>query len=317
MTRHPATIRSDAIDTLLVNEAEFQADLARFSREFTAYERRRINQFSTKQLTGYDFLVQYFSTIQPTITTIQAASENTKFRRETTNQLCLPEDEARGYISRLAAQRSREVLREAVIRYYNIPPKQHASSFVTNTVETLLTQHDSIETYLQHAQNFYSYATLAHECGVPYLDHQASFLRRQQMKRRVKHHAERMDSARYRDYYHAKRKQLIEVVYAGVLHEVIEFDWNLATVLALRNKYEKSLKTAKTSDDPYQNLLVLEQTTKEFVAEETQRLNPAASMSEHQATKATIQALLVRIFSLSPVQKNNFLLLLKEYKRLT
>lgn len=308
-------IRDQAVDTLLISEAEFQSELTRFSTEFTKHERAQIDQFSTKLVSGFSFLQHYFLHIQPIIDTIQSAASNTKFTRELTNQLHLKDDEVRHYIGDLTTQRAREIIAKTVREFYQLSPKQQTSKRIRAMEQALLTEHDSLETSYQHSLHFFSYAELASACNVPYVDSQASYLKRRRMQRRVNRHNERMASARYQDYQHTMRKRLIEVVYGDVLQGLLQYDWNIATVLALRNKYKKALKTAQRGDDTYEQLLVAQKVSKDFVADETKRLSPDASLSQQCATQANIQALLVKIFSLSTVQKNSLLLLVKEYKR--
>lgn len=311
----PAVIRDHAVDTLLVNEVEFQADTARFSTEFTQRERKQIEQFSTKHVSGFLFLEHYFLHTQPIIDTIQLAASNTKFTRELSNQLHLKDDEARHYVNELTTQRAREVITDSVKEFYQLSPKQQASKHVRVMEHALLAEHDSLKTSYQHALHFFSYTELASTCHIPYVDSQASYVKRRRMQRRVNRHNERMASARYQDYQHTMRKRLIEVVYGDILHDLLHYDWNIATILALRNKYEKALKTAKAGNDTYEQLLIAQNASKDFVAEQTKRLTQAGSLSQQQETQAAVQALVVKIFSLSTVQKNSLLLLVKEYKR--
>lgn len=104
----------------------------------------------------------------------------------------------------------------------------------------------------------------------------------------------------------------------GLVPKVIHADWNLVEVIALRHTYEKKLQALSLEKvvDSKHRLKLFDTVTGAFKKSHTKQIADLNLAAARRATQ-TIDSLLLQIFDLNQVAKNQLIVDIKEYRELS
>ena len=107
----------------------------------------------------------------------------------------------------------------------------------------------------------------------------------------------------------------------NLIEDILDKKWDLMIVLGLRNNYEK--KIAKINDDQpdsaTKRLAIFHNETKKFKEEELDKMEMLPGQSSIDLARVASEEadnLLMRIFNLTNIQKNQLVLQMKEHREL-
>lgn len=115
-----------------------------------------------------------------------------------------------------------------------------------------------------------------------------------------------------------RQLQALEQPDDGLVSKVIRADWNLIEVIALRHAYEKKLKALSIEKvvDSKHRLKLFDSVTGTFKKAHTKQIAELNLTAARRATEA-IDSLLLQIFDLNQAAKNQLVVDVKNYRKLS
>ncbi|OGL22590.1 hypothetical protein A2707_04715 [Candidatus Saccharibacteria bacterium RIFCSPHIGHO2_01_FULL_45_15] len=126
----------------------------------------------------------------------------------------------------------------------------------------------------------------------------------------------RQESMRLREI--TRRLQQLEQSNDGLVPKIMQADWNLVEVVALRHTYEKKLKALSIEKvvDSKHRLKLFDSVTNGFKKAHTKQIAELNLTAARRATDS-VDELLLQVFDLSSQEKNKLMLDVKEYRELS
>lgn len=115
-----------------------------------------------------------------------------------------------------------------------------------------------------------------------------------------------------------QRMQELEQSDGGLVPKVIQADWNLVEVIALRHTYEKKLQalSLEKAVDSKHRLKLYDSVTGAFKKSHTKQIADLNLSAARRATQA-VDSLLLQVFDLNQAAKNKLIVDIKEYRGLS
>lgn len=323
-----AIAKHDALFTELSNLVKqhpqrFRDQAAKAFSSFTLRDRQVAQSLDCQDVSAYDVLRAWESKLLPARTKLGQARTADQLHKALAKQLGLGADAAAQKASQLIMERNGELLQECIDSVYPLEAgvKKDRFAEVRMRAAELLEKPDiDIANFKKRYVEFVLYRHLAatnniaiYDPFAPWLERKRATLQASKDKRRATRE-EKQKLARI-----ANRLNELAASHEGLVAQVATKGWDAATIMSLKNAYEKQLKTAAQPVAPARRLAIFDAVTREFCDRETERLAagaPQYGLESIRLISEDIVTLLTRLFDLTNVQKNELVLQLKEYRML-
>lgn len=313
-------------DCVLTNVETFRTEASKAYCDFTPNERALLNGIKTDDIAGYNVLAAWHDQLKPLYHILHSSLSDKTFRESIVKNLVLDKEETQSRIDRLITDRKSEILHNFIFDIYPIVNNKRKDIYKKQRerVKNLLSQPESeIEQIRDHQINYILYKGAASQNHITVVDPYTSLFKR--IKARKCIHTERKKTLAYENNrlsYITERLRELSAMNGGLLVSFLDKKWDLIVVLDLRNRYEKEITKLSPNDkkDAIKRLAIFDAKTHEFKKEQIEKIAISSDQVSLETTRTItkdIDALLLRIFDLTTIQKNQLLLCTKEYRELT
>lgn len=307
------------IDMALTDREQFRVQAEASLLLFDRRERKLLQKIETKTVSAYDVLYAWKNELDPIIKELQAKSVDKAFHADIKKQLLLDEGEVNQKVQQLIDQRIDEVrnrfLEQAYIKS-SAKKRRLVKAFLLRTDQEL-------NELLSHIESVTLSKIVAYDYGITLVDHHSSVSRRLTNRHMVRRERRRLRSHRNKRLtYIQQRQEELTVQNNGLLSAIDAMGWDLITVISLRNQYEKLVSSLPptSAKNITKRLTIFEEVTQELRNNHIEKFNtknPKFRLELAYKQAREVDALLLKIFNLSNVQKNQLLICSKEYRELT
>lgn len=321
----PPNIIDPFIAEATKNRELFRLHATQAYQQFTPHNRRNIALLETSDVTAYGFFTLWSQRTLPALEELDEHIQDPAFRNNFAAAFLLDQAATTEKIDALVIQRRNELHNELLDVLYCEPVNETQAAKARVHACTLLAMPAMALQDLMHQYETYMlYRMVASMYEIPVTDPHSSWLARRKTNKQIRKDREQVE-ANERAKLSAIDTQLDALFgsYNGLIKKMLDKDWNLITIISLRNTYEKRLKLLPAADakKSIKRLALFEKVTKTFRDEQIELL---ANTGEAKATLATtrsiaqeIDNLLLTIFDLPNVDKNRLLILTKQARELT
>ncbi|MDB5184132.1 MAG: hypothetical protein JWO07_813 [Candidatus Saccharibacteria bacterium] len=309
-------VKQQLTDIALTDREQFRTQAQTALLHFARRDRNTLTRIETKATTAYDVLGTWSDQLRPLRAQLEARRSEPAFRAAIKKQLVLMDNELDSKVQELIDDRLFEVQIAFLDDLY--PTNSEARSHAKN----LLSRPDlELNELLARLTECILYMTIADNNGISVVDPHSRLFRRigsRQRVRRERRATKRLQ--RERLSYIARREKELMNLNGGLLRAISDNGWDLVTVISLRNTYDKRVNALpkKDSASALKRLAIFEKVTQQFRDDYVQHMS-TGKMSLELTRKLTteVDSLLLRIFDLSMVQKNQLLIQSREHRELT
>lgn len=316
--------RQRIVDLALTDVEDFRAQGFVACRNYTKKQRKALKKASTKTVSIYDILASWQDNLKPKVSKLSKEQKNPEFLNSIVKHLSTSEILAQEKINALTKDRQLEMLNDFAFDIYE-KPKKGRDKFEKrrNKIKEIMSVSEKEVEKMK--ANFVEY-TLFNETSenekVTILDPYAPFLKRAKSKRRIeRERKEILKKHRDRLNFIYSRLEELSKINNNLIEDILDKKWDLMIVLGLRNNYEK--KIAKINDDQpdsaTRRLAIFNNETKKFKEEELDKMEMLPGQSSIDLARVASEEadnLLMRIFNLTNIQKNQLVLQMKEHREL-
>lgn len=298
---------------------EFRLAAARAFAAVNAKERRQLRQVATKDRAPEMVLEFWEQELRSVLADLKKTEQGVSLWKSLSKNLLYEEGDARQLAQDLVDSRRANLLKEKIAAFYGRKSKKQAARLF----RLLQSPETELDDLRQRYLLFILYREISQMQGVSVLDIHSSVLKRWKTLTTVRRERKQVTvSERARLASIAKRRAELHATFDGLLGEAITREWDLPIVIDLRMQYEKKVQALSEEDanNPVKRLALFDKITRTFRDEEVEKMaksDPSRNnlvSARHFAEE--IDALLLRIFDLSNVQKNRLLTLAKEEREL-
>lgn len=315
-------LQQKALDEVTIDADEFRTHVEATCRVFTKQERRIVKALTEDNYYGLDFIEEWLRTGIAARTDIEKAVTNGSLLKTLAKHFHMSEMGAGASLEPLKDKRVSMFEQEFIDEFYEGVSKRAKKRLLAAAKKHIFSRSRSEVTALHdHAAAHEAYTTVAHSAVVSYVDsHDNWHTRRRYAKIVRKEEATYGRTLKKRRQYAAYRLAQLSGIYDGLIEEIIGYDWNVALVISLRNKYEKAVQAKLARPSTVRQLQLSEkfdEITRDFLTAQAKKYSGAGSnLVDITEVKRGMAIVLARIFELSTVQKNHLILAVKEYKDL-
>ncbi len=322
MTQHYSLIDREyrqlqkIVDSALTNPEQFRRDAQVAYRTFLPKERTIISRLAYPPISAYDFFVNWEQSLKELRGHLRESRQDKAFQRSLTKYLGLAASELEQTTKNIVASRDLQITHRFLDQLY--PLYERGTKKHRKAALQLLRWSDShLLSLRDHYVAASLYKTVSDQYGITFIDPFSPLLQRlgdYRAVRRQRRSTKRQDRRHLRQL--EKKLSTLLKQDGALIQQVVDTDIELVTILAARAAYEKKL--AKLSDEE------MKDTTKRLALfeQEVQKLRlPLESKTQTiEASRQAVEqrnALLLKIFLLSNVQKNQLMNRMKHYHELT
>lgn len=308
------------------NRELFRLHATQAYQEFTPQNRHVVASLETQDIAAYSFFATWTQQTAPALKQLEQQVQDASFLEDLASRLLLDPASTSQKLDSLITQRRSELhdeLLECVYSESHDNPKRLTQA--RQQAALLLRLDDtSLQRLSAQYESYMCYYMVATMYSIPVHDPYSSWLKRRNIDAQIatdREHIEANEQARL----HALNTKLdaVHSSYNGLIKILAQKDWDLITIISLRNSYEKRLAALSAVDvkKSLKRLALFEKVTKTFREEQIERLTAdtaakASLTTTHQITKE-IDELLLTIFDLPNADKNRLLVLTKQARELT
>ena len=319
------SIRQRINDLVLTDVEIFRAEANRAYSEFNIKERRLLENITTKDTTSYGVLAAWQDKILPILNDLTDKQTDKTFYKFIAKNLVMDETKSQNKANQIIKDRKNEIISNFV---FEIFPIQKGSKDICKqqrerTLKLLSQPIKEIDRIKNHLINYMICQEIADQNKITIADTYDSFFKRKKAKSRIRSERKKaIKSENLRLEYIKKRFKSLSARNNGLIDKIANKKWDLMIILALRNQYEKSIgKLSKTDEkNALKRLEIFDKETKDFKKEQIERLVIDSDQANLETTRTLIKdtdELLLQIFDLTTIQKNQLVLNVKEYRELT
>lgn len=309
------TLKQELTDLALTDREQFRSDAATSLRYFYRGDRRILTNIQTDTVNAYDFLAAWNDRLRPLRKQLESSRTDNRFHASIEKYLVVSKPELETKVGEIINDRVAETEKAFLDSHY-VPNSRQRSR-----AKRLLQRSESnLDQLLTLLTKYILYKNIGKEFGIVIVDPYSSFMTRIYNHLRIRRERKStMRSRRQRLTYIDRRQKELSHMNGGLLAAISEKGWDLATVISMRNHYDKLVaqQSKKQPVDAIKRLSIFEKVTSEF--REDYVKNTASSKTSLEMTRQLsedVDALLLRIFDLSNVQKNQLFIQSKEYREL-
>ena len=315
-------LQQKALDEVTVDADEFRTQVEAACRVYTKQERRVVKVLTEEYYYGLDFIEEWLRTGFATRADIEKAPDSNGLLKTLAKHFHMSEVDASAALEPVKDKRVSAFEQEFVDEFYEGVSKRARKRLLKVAKKHLFSRsHSEVVALHDHAAAYEAYTGVAHSALVSYVDPYDGWRKRRRYAKIVrKEEATYGRTLKKRRQYAAYRLAQLSGVYDGLIEEIIGYDWNVALIISLRNKYEKSAQATSTRQSVARQLRASEtfdEITREFLTVQAKKYTGAGSnLVDITEIKCGMAIVLARVFELSTVQKNQLVLVVKEYKDL-
>jgi hypothetical protein len=313
------------VDHASKNVEAFRAEANEVYAIHGCQDRATLVAVETRQVTAHDVLEVWEKKVLPQRRILMGERSGSSLRKLFARHMLLTEDEAENKVDELINERLDEVLHQALLSIYTIPFGKRRDIYRAqrnHARNLLLCPDDQLERLKKRYTNYMIYQEVAARLHIAVIDPYASRFTRIQGAAHVR--LERKEMARAESRRLREIQLRLEELGAwqdGLLGQMAEKDWDIVTVMGLRQQYEKCVQELLYEGTPslVKRLEIFQEVTREFRDEHTSRLamlSAQDSLSSARAIAEAINVLLLQFFDLSATHRNQLLLRMREYREL-
>ncbi len=291
---------------------------------FNVHDRVFIDKFESTSATPYDVLILWKDMLLPVSHTLRTKRSDLMFRNAMMKHLVLDTDEVQSTIHQVINMRESDAIRKFTVRLYPLDKKKDTyRKQRAHIADLLLMFQQEIFDLKDRYVSYMMYKYVAQQQEMTIIDPYASFLKRAVAARRIR--AERRNVIRAEQARLAciqLRIHELRTANGMLLGDILDMNVDLIVVLGLRNQYEKHIAKLPTSDaiSAAKRLAIFEtetQTFREGYIDSATTDPVEVSLEITRSMTKSIDGLLLRIFDLPMMQKNQLLVHAKQYRELT
>ncbi|MDQ5982298.1 MAG: hypothetical protein QG549_295 [Patescibacteria group bacterium] len=307
-------LKNTLSDLALTDRELFRTQATSVLRGINRTERESLKRLETENLSAYDVLILWYDNLSPVQKTLKSKLTNKAFRSIIKNNLLLDESIVDTKIQDLIDTRLEEVLVSFLHEHY--PHKSAALRYAERLLHN--SDHD-LNKLLSILTEFILYKIVAKENNIIVLDPHASIIKRISCRIRIAFERKKtIQNRNERLSYITRRQSTLLATNNGILAEILDKEWDLVTVISMRNQYEKRVNALpKTDNTAIKRLAIFEKITQQFRDDYIEKTaSKKVSLELTRKLSEEVDTLLLKIFDLSNVQKNQLLICSKEYREL-
>jgi len=318
--------RQQILNIYLTNIEEFRIKATKAYNDFCQKERSTLEGIKTNNISSYSILSAWEQNLLPIQQSLINKRSDNLFAKILIRNLSLNNDELQSKIDQIISERESEILNNFTSQIYTHQENKNHNIYAkqSHNLKILLSQPESaVKQIKDHQIDYFLYKEIAMQNNINVVDLQNSLWKRVVVKRRINSERKKtIKSENERLIFINNRLNALSTINGGLVTEIIENNWDLITIYSLRNQYEK--KIGKLSESESKNAIkrleVFDTETQKFKIEQIEKINISADQVNLETTRLltkNIDNLMLRIFDLTNMQKNQLLLYSKEFRELT
>lgn len=316
--------RQEIVDLFLTDLELFRIKAAKSFKVFNKTERRMLSRITPKGMHSYQIMAAWDDSLRVIIEKLEQKRRDDSFKKSIVKNLVLNEGETKSKIERIISEREREVVEQFLELIYNNNRRRDRYRKERKYARRLfMTPNSRVATLKEHQVDYMLFREIAYSNKIAVVDSNDWFLKR--MITRLQIWRERKNTIKLEDErinFIDNRVASLNMASDGIVREIMEKDWDLVSVIALRNRYEKKIKNLPKEDskNAVKRLAIFDQETSQFREEQALKIalnSDQASLETTRQITRDVDALLLRIFDLTNIQKNQLVLQIREYRELT
>ncbi|MFZ2545030.1 MAG: hypothetical protein WAW80_03565 [Candidatus Saccharimonadales bacterium] len=308
-------LKQNIIDLALTDRETFRTQATTALRRLGRDDRKLLKGVASKEIAVYDILSAWHDTLQPLLEQLESKRTDHVFRTSIKKLLILEEKTLDTKINELIDSRISEARVSFIDKIYSTNSDMRYNAM-------LLLQHPKYELdeLLSRFTEYILYRKIAVDNNITLVDAHSWLIRRilngikvkRERNTALRNHQERLA-------YIDKRINELLSQNDGLLDAILKREWDLITIISIRNQYDKRINTLskKDSASALKRLTLFEELTRKFRDDYVENVVTAkTSLQTTRRLKEEVDTLLLKIFDLSTIQKNQLLIQSKEYREL-
>ncbi len=290
-------------------------------RRFSPDDREMAASLETEHVKTSDVLKVWAEQIAPVFSDLNERQSDTRFKKSLMRTIGFSEHEAETAIASMVEQRRQSLIDEVLGNLYH--GDLHDVTYQQAYAETFFQQSEaSIDSFMHRYGDFISAIDIAEKHHIVLLDAHSSWLERQRAALAI--HKERQRITSDEDTRLEEIEAELQHLTRGtdrLLGQIVEKQWDFATILELQSKYATKIQSQKSADKrkPSVRYRLFEQVTADFRSDEANRLTRGKTHSDVQQYRQVyeeISSLLLEVFELKAVERTRLLKHIEAYSRL-
>lgn len=317
--------RQHITDSFLTSIENFRSEATIAFKSHSSIERALLRNLETKNMTSYTVLAMWNNKLRPLRHELLKKRSDESFRKLMSKHLILNESQTSDKIDNLVKERTAEVFKDFIYDIYPISKDDQSDKFCNQRecAKNLLSLPEvKIDKIMNHQIEYILYKEVASKNGVSVVDAHSGIIRRLITSSRVRN--EQKKAIRLEDErlsFISTRLAELSDMNDGLIGQILAKKWDLITILGIRNQYEKKVAELPTdkANNAIKRLAIYDKETQDFKNEQLEHIILSAEQSSLLTTRQIteeIDKLLLRIFDLTTIQKNQLLLQTKEHREL-
>lgn len=314
--------RRQIADSLVIDLENFRTEATNAYSEYLPAERIVIDSLKADEVNVYNVLTSWEENLRPLLGVLRNKLSEVAFKENMMENLILEEDEVQNKIDEIIKARKMEVKNSFISKFY--PIEKNIYDKQRKQIGTMLPRPElEIERIKNHYVNYLLHREAADQNNITVVDSHASLLKRIIAKKHIRRERKNaLISENNRLLYINDRIKSLSAINGGLLVDIYNKKWDLIIVLDLRNNFEKKVSKLSKEDDKnaVKRLAIFDAITSDFKKLQTDKITVNSDQSSLETTRTItrdIDSLLLRIFDLSNIQKNQLLVYTKEYRELS
>ena len=324
----PPSFPPSTVDPFITQATEnrelFRLHATQAYHKFAPQQRRDIALIETNDIMAYSFFTLWSQRTLPALEELIDQTQDPAFRSLFAQRLLLDQTATAQKLDDLVSERRSELHNELLDLIYSESDNQNqAAKAREHATKLLAIPSSALQECMQHYESYLLYSMVASMYAIPITDPHSSWLRRRKTSRQIVIDREQVE-ANERAQLHGIDTQIEALLnsHSGLIKKLIDKDWDLITIISLRNNYEKRLKLLAPADakKSLKRLALFEKVTKTFRDEQIEKhttAEPQATLTSTRTIAQEIDTLLLAIFDLSNADKNSLLVRTKQARDLT
>ena len=317
--------RHHIADLILTDVELFRTEASQIYGNFKPAERSLLDGLVGNDIDSYNVLATWHDELLPLNRSLQDKRTDRTFLKIISKNLMLDDSQAQLKIENIIDQRQAEALNDFIYKVYPINPKRHRDVYKKQRKQAralLAKANSEIEQIRNHQIDYMLYVVAANKNSITVIDpHESKSSRRRDLKQIELERKNILAIENERLRFIGNRLIALSAMNGGILVDIFDKKWDLMTVLALRNQYEKLIGKLSESEanDAIKRLEIFDKVTKDFKSEQAAKLTLDSHQTSLTAARTIIKkidSLLLSIFDLTVIQKNQLVLNTKEYREL-
>jgi hypothetical protein len=322
---HEQSKRQQIINTVLTSVENFRIDATKSYSNLSNSERLLLESIETDNIDSYSVLSAWQQDLRPIQRILHEKRSDDAFAKLLVKNILLTTDETQPKIDQIITRRETEVLHNFTNNIYtkiNGKKKIIYTEQIQHANKLLSKPESEINQIRNHQIDYMLYKEIANQNNITVVDSHTSFFRRLKANARIKSERKKtIKSENERLLFIDNRLESLSAINGGLIVEVFKKKWDLITIFSLRNQYDKKINKLSDNDanNAIKKLAIFDAETQKFKNEQTEKLSINSDQVNLETTRfmtKDIDNLILRIFDLTTIQKNQLLLYSKEYRQL-